>query len=536
MIRLLWATGAVLSVVALCFMSVLVLGSAPGPARADDPAGSQRPAGSENSSVFLFNAGTAEANIVLSYYDPNGVYRSGDACPGGTTASQNVCSGALSPGQSTRFDQFYNEGLERPYRGSGTLAADQPTHALVIKNIEDESAGDPATLSYSIENAPTTAYRRLYLPLLTKDVEGWRTRFTIQNTSDNEPACVRFSYFDANGRRSVSPPRGTIPARGRCPAGGWSILPLGTKVVTGGSRLMLVPRGFSGAVVVESLPNADAGRPALVAEVDRFRAGGREFGSYTARGITVSPAGVLRLGDPTDDLSRKAYVALIQRKALDGVGPPWSTRVAIVAAEPEQPVKVSAVYVGTGASKGTRRTCRISITGAGDDSACRLPDGFTGYAVFRSRSPIALVWEREQEAAGALSRYAIVEGQPGGSAVTRVDLPLMVSDYWTGWTSRARILSLDGTAPILDLELIPKQRDSCITGTRLKRVRPLEAAFTLNFAARGYYSPWPNGNPGGCFYGALRITADRPIAVVGSLTLLGFRGDIEASYRGLPHP
>jgi hypothetical protein len=191
--------------------------------------GLEPPPGNENSSVLLFNAGAESASVVLSYYGKDGNYLTGDACPGDTGGAVS-CTAELGPGQSFRFDQFYNEALGSDYRGSGTLASDQPLETLVIKNVEDTSRGTPSFLSYSIENAPSASYLRLGLPYVPFRAGGWTSRFTVQNTSDRDAACIVITYRDNRGRRIVSPKPSIKPNEGRCPKGGWAVLPLGTLV------------------------------------------------------------------------------------------------------------------------------------------------------------------------------------------------------------------------------------------------------------------------------------------------------------------
>lgn len=494
------------------------------------------PTGSENSSVLLFNAGGEAANVVLSYYAPSGAYITGDACPGSTGGGVS-CTQALQPEQIFRFDQFYNPGLGDDYRGSGTLAADQPLETLVIKNIEDRAAGNPSLLSYSIENAPAAAYRRVALPYTPNAAAGFSSRFTVQNTSDRQTACVVITYRDNRGGPITSPPSGQKPNQGRCPNGGWSVFPLGTLVVNPGSRQMPTRAGFAGGAFIDSLRNSTGGQPDIVAEADIYADGTRQFDSYTAHGLALKADGSPDLLNPSDDFARTVVAPLIQKQALDGPGTPWTTRVHLLAGDHRRAFSVSARYIGSGDWEGRRFSCRIYLRRTADDSKCRIPIGFTGHAFFRAPVAIGALVERNQVKAGPYARYAVYRGYANAvKNPKQLDLPLVTADYWTGWMSRVRIVSLDGIAPTFDLELIPRLKDSCIKERLTKRIRATQAQFTLNFAARGYYSPWPNGSPGGCFYGALRITADRPIVAVSSLTLFGFRGDIEAMYSALPRP
>jgi hypothetical protein len=314
------------------------------------------------------------------------------------------------------------------------------------------------------------------------------------------------------------------------------VLPLGTLVGAPGFQVMNVPRGFAGGAFIESIENSDGRRAEIVGEADVYLEGSRAFDSYPAQGLSLRPNGQPALGDTSDDFSRAATAPWVQDTALDGPGTPWTTRVRLLSADMGKTVGVSARYVGSGRWKGRRFSCRITVKAVGDDGRCRLPKGFTGYAFFRAATPIAAFVERSQLTTGVYARYAGYVAYPNGVVSPDIDLPLVTSDYWTGWTSRVRILSLDGSAPTVDLDLIPRDRDSCVDDRMSKRIRLTETAFTLSFAARGYYSPWPGGAPRGCFYGALRIHADRPIVAVSSLTLLGYRGDIEAMYRGFPRP
>lgn len=521
---------------------VVVIGSTgvPRPVQPGDSAiagpAYQPPIGGENSSVLLFNAGDEAANVVLSYYAPSGAYVTGDACPGSTGGGAS-CTQELEPEQIFRFDQFYNPGLGEDYRGSGTLAADQPLETLVIKNIEDKAAGNPPLLSYAIENAPAAAYERVGLPFVPNAAGGFSSRFTVQNTSDRAAACVVITYRDNRGGPITSPPSGEKPNEGRCPNGGWSVLPLGTLVVNAGSKEMPTRAGFAGGAFIDSVKNADGDRPEIVAEADVFEDGGRQFDSYSAHGLALKDDGSPDLLNPADDFARTVMTPLIQKQALDGPGTPWTTRVRLLAGDSRRAFNVSARYIGSGDWSGRRFSCRLYVRRIADDSKCRIPIGFTGYAFFRSPVAIAALVERSQVKAGAYARYAVYRGYANAVQNPKeLDLPLVTADYWSGWTSRVRIVSLDGVAPTFDIELIPRLKDSCIKERLTKRIRADEPQFTLNFGARGRYSPWPDGSPGGCFYGALRIKADRPIVAVSSLTLFGFRGDIEAMYSALPRP
>lgn len=331
-----------------------------------------------------------------------------------------------------------------------------------------------------------------------------------------------------------SPPEGQTPDAGRCPHGGWAVLARGTYL--GDAGHIAIRPGAVGGAYIESLPNASGLRVPLVAEADTYHEDARAFDSYGALPLGTGEDATPILWDPDDGFSRRLYLPLVQREGLEGGGSPWTTVIHIAAADATGRGAAFIRYVGTGQWRDRRMTCRVALDPVGDDGGCRVPRGFTGYATVRSSKPIAAVVERIQAAGAGFERYSIYTGHPGTILNSAIDLPLVVDQYWTGWTSRVRLLSLDGTAPVVRLQLIPKPGDSCTTGVMEKRIRLPEPGFTLDLGARGYYSPWPGGNPPPCFYGALRITADRPLTAIASLTLQGFRGDIEATYSAFPRP
>ena len=123
------------------------------------------------------------------------------------------------------------------------------------------------------------------MPFLPYKANGWSSRFTVQNTSDRDAACVVIDSSGPVGRpAATSPAPGLVPSKGRCPKGGWAILPLGTLVATPGFQVMKLPAGFDGGAYIESIANVEGRKAAIVGEGDVYLDGSRAFDSYAAAG------------------------------------------------------------------------------------------------------------------------------------------------------------------------------------------------------------------------------------------------------------
>lgn len=121
-----------------------------------------------NSGIQVVNNGTDKANIILTFYNPNGTYQVfTDTIALG---SANTYFGATMPG-----------GLASDFKGSLVVSSDQPVSA--IANLTGTGGG----LNY---NAATTSFaggaQEFFLPLIMCNNNGYNSFFNLQNAGTTD--------------------------------------------------------------------------------------------------------------------------------------------------------------------------------------------------------------------------------------------------------------------------------------------------------------------------------------------------------------
>ena len=349
--------------------------------------------------------------------------------------------------------------------------------------------------------------------------DAYVSRLSVENVSEDRPACVRVRYF-AEGRSTaafVDPP-GATPG---CPNGGHLLSPRATLLRDETS--LPVPLGFDGSAVAETVATGSgvaAADQQVAASVDTRERNGPGLATYRA----IDGA----------ELSRVIALPLADRNASEGQTT-WSTRFRIISERPEVPNEVTVLFEGTDASGAEvelehqitvtgARTCDQRLTGA---AACleageSLPSTFFGTVRVQSTEPVAVVAQRLSPN-GPLADF---RGFTAEEAARQVVLPVLNKNFGPfgdarGWNSWFRVFTFDGSTAHVRVIYYSSQFpngliDRSTTVERQRTFRQWEHA----------------GLPDG-WVGSAIVIADRPIVVVSNLESDVFRGDPVMLYNGI---
>lgn len=146
-----------------------------------------------NSGIQIVNNGTDVANIILTFYNPDGTYLS---------FPDTIALGSAN----TYFGATMPSGLPADFKGSLVVSSDQPLSA--IANLTGAGGGT----SY---NASTTSFSsgelEFNLPLIMCNNNGYNTFFNVQNTGSSD-AHITVYYVPGPKYGSASSETATIPS------------------------------------------------------------------------------------------------------------------------------------------------------------------------------------------------------------------------------------------------------------------------------------------------------------------------------------
>jgi hypothetical protein len=482
--------------------------------------------GVENSWIRVQNIGTADANIQVEYYDENGNFIAGDACP-----KQGICP-ALQPGEGWTFFQRDNPALPAGFRGSAVITSDQPLVAILAKDVIRDGrffliAGDTLTVS--------AGSHHLYLPLVSNHdgpLSDWNGRFAIQNMSSSVTACVTITYLSNYTDTEVywdpyNPASANATPLSGCPQGGRPLAPRAT--IFRDPDTMGVPPGFTGSVRIDVHMNSQGVPPS------------RQFISATAETWNefFNPFSSYR-GLDEDELGKTIVLPLVDRQ----VGPDnqWSTNFQIVNKDPDRPAEVTLRFEGWDLEQNPPqfvvktntipvRGARMCFQNSDTFSNClalgdRLPRGFVGTARLTSTQPIGVVVNRGSDRIDVYTSYRGVRPEDGA---TRVLMPVLNKNYGPvgnkkGWNSWFRVLVADGGSANVEVRYFGLD----IPGGEVAYTRQVFREFTV---FQNEESILPDG-----FAGSAILTSDRPIVALANLTTDVFVGDTDLLYNAISLP
>jgi hypothetical protein len=179
-----------------------------------------------SSSFVIQNAGSADANVTITYRDRNG--NTLTAATETTTVKSNA---------SVTMNQSDNANLPGGFLGSAEITSTQPVAAILLS-----SETTPTTLASARgarSGAPTAN-----MPFILHEYYGHNTVVLVQNV-DTTATSVEVEYFDAGGN----------PVAGKDTA---TIQPKSSTIFlqfNAGATVAKVPAGFNGSAVVRSLDN-----------------------------------------------------------------------------------------------------------------------------------------------------------------------------------------------------------------------------------------------------------------------------------------
>lgn len=130
-----------------------------------------------STSLVIQNAGSAAANVTITYKDRNGV----DV----TTETKTIPVSA-----SVTVDQTSTPGLPENFLGSGIIQSDQPIAALLLS-----SKAQSGSYALSAARGASTGAAEVYLPGIWNRYANHNTAVLVQNV-DSTSATVTIKYYD----------------------------------------------------------------------------------------------------------------------------------------------------------------------------------------------------------------------------------------------------------------------------------------------------------------------------------------------------
>jgi hypothetical protein len=467
--------------------------------------------GDENSWIRIQNVGSGPAAVEIEYYSPTGQRVATESCP-----RAGACE-AVRPGLGRSFFQQTNTDLQRGYRGSAYVTADQPFTALLARDVirpdgTFQIAGDSLRLGLG------TATH--YLPWVVNHAQ-FVSRIVIENTSDEHYACAQIAFYAEGQAAAVaqSPQQGGSG----CPNGGEQIPPRGTMIRDESN--FDAPFGFNGSAIVRAQTTGagtQASAQQLAVIVDTRERSGPGLSSY--RSIS------------DDEVANVVLLPVVDRNSTEGQTS-FTTRFRIMSATPGVPTEVDLRYAGVdGNGNQVEIEHRITVNGArtcdqrfSGTQGCLaadqpLPNSFSGTVRMQSVQPIAVVAQRVASDGGG-DHY---RGFTADDASTQVVLPVLNKNYgpWggnQGWNSWFRVQTFDGSvANVYVIYYSPAFPD----GLFPPRSERIDGQRT--------FRQWENRQLPDGWVGTGVVVSDRPVVVVANLESDVFRGDPIMLYNGVP--
>ena len=478
------------------------------------------PAGKENTSIIVQNAGGEAAQIVMDVYRNDG-----SIVPGATKSADQVV-----PGGTVNFPQVSNDGLELGFRGLGVLSSTMPVNALVVRDIVDTNGRK----SYSIASGASNGGADLVIPIAFNELlsADWNSLIAVVNAGTTV-ACIRVTYsLVAGGADVVYEPTGQAGC-----AGGGHAVPVSGQVTfgrtgTGFTRFPAATDNNQMSARIEVL-NAN-GTNNVAANVDIYRGdGNRLLGAFEA--LVVNDA-----APTTDDVSTNVIIPLTiksQSGYYTVIGVQNTTGIA---------ADVNIRYIGNvGNTPVDFTVTKPAVTGVTIHSIYESPEialGFVGYASVTSTQPIGAVFIRGKQTVAFsgvnTNTYSAGVGVPVDQAADEWRLPLIFRRFrqnatsW-GYNNWIQVQVADGSTAQVTLRFVgdPDFGGACPVGPYETTV-PVTGSkvFLMNAETDNGF---PAGNSPNCFFGGATVTATKPVIVISNVTSdLFTNSDSDGLYNG----
>ena len=429
------------------------------------------PPGSFVTDFNVQNLGAAQATITVVFYDQNGNQvgtKTFTNVPAGSSAYFNPATMPLDGGGS----------LPSGFQGSAVVQSDQPLAAITTL------ANDLTGLQYVSDAyvGVTQPNTTVFAPIVMANLGPWNTRISIQNAG-SAPAPAYITYKQGGT---------TVPTQQTNP------IPPGASVVVDQATSGL--NGFNGSAVITST------QP-LAISVDEYKSTGGLLVSYTA--IPLS----------------KASMTVYMPGYINVYGP-WTTDFTIINTG-SAAASVSVSFTGIS----TVLNCSIPANGTlylnpavGNYGGCSggpLPPNYYGAATVTATQPVVVAYNIANTLGGSGNRAIGYTGIPPADTGTVMAVPLIENGYGAGqWVTTFSVQVLDGSSATVDLVYSGSVGGQPYSVT--KSNQQVNGSRTFNQASDGHV---PTG-----FLGSVKITSNKPIAVIADQNSLILSGDVAAGF------
>ncbi len=485
----------------------------------------QFPAGKENTSLIVQNAGNANATIALDIYTPGGVL-----VPAASKVELNV-----PPGGTRTFAQALNSGLVPGFRGAGVVSSDQKVNALTVRDVFSADAGK----SYSIASAGDAGAQKLAIPIAFNELitAQWNSRIAVVNTG-SAVACIKVSYFlipNVGGTATSAQTIVDSPSGQPGCAAGYAV-PVAGQVTFArtGTNVVQFPAATQNNQMAVQVEVLNPGNNNIAANVDIYRSdGNRLMGSYEGFAINDTAA-------TSDDVGTDVVIPLAIKS------PSGYYTVAGVLNTTGVATDVTIEYVGT---DGNGAPVDVSVTLPGVTNVAQhsvysspeIPVGFVGYARVTAAQPVAAVLIRGKQTVAFSGEnegtYSAARGVPADQANTSWQLPLIFRRFGggegaIGYNSWIQVQVANGGSANVTLRFVGDPNSGCPVGpyTTTSTVSGSKVFYMNLDSDNGF----PAGNSPSCFWGGATVTSDSPVVVVSNVTTDKFpaSSDSDGLYNG----
>jgi hypothetical protein len=417
------------------------------------------------------NLGTSPANIAIIFY-----YQNGNQA--GTKTFNNVPAGSSAYFNPATMPLDGGSSLPSGFQGSAVVQSDQPLAAITTL-ANDLTGLQYVTDAYVGVTQPNTT---VFAPIVMANLGPWNTRISIQNAG-SAPAPAYITY--KQGGTTVTTQQ-TNP------------IPPGASIVVDQATSGL--NGFNGSAIITST------QP-LAISVDEYKSTGGLLVSYTA--IPLS----------------KASTTVYMPGYINAYGP-WTTDFTIINTGSAQ-ASVSVSFTGIS----TVLDCSIPANGtlylnpaAGNYGGCSggpLPPNYYGGATVTATQPVVVAYNIANTLGGSGNRAIGYTGIPPADTGTVMAVPLIENGYGAGqWVTTFSVQVLDGSSASLTLEYSGSVGGQPYSVT--KSNQEVKGSRTFNQASDGHVPPG--------FLGSVKITSNKPIAVIADQNSLILSGDVAAGF------
>lgn len=421
------------------------------------------------------NIGSSSANITVIFYDQTGAQV-------GTKAFSNVRPGSsayFNPALHTLDNGNY---LPSGFQGSAVVQSDQPLAAITT------SANDLTGLQYVSDayTGVTTPDTTVFAPIVMKQLGPWNTRMAIQNAGSAEaPAYITYKQGDTTVFSQTTT----------------SIKP-GASVIVDQATVSGLPSPFNGSAIITST------QP-LAITVDEYRSTGGLLVSYTAIPLA------------------KASTTVYMPGYINAQGA-WTTDFTIINTGSSQ-ADVSISFTGISIVLSCRRlppngTIYLNPA-AGQYGPCRggpLPANYYGAATVTATQPVVVAYNIANTL-GSGDRAIGYTGIPPADTGTSIAVPLIENRYGAGqWVTTFSVQVLDGSQANLTLEYA-----GSVAG------QPWSNSLGVSVTGSKTFNQANDGHVPVGFLGSVKITSNKPIAVIGDQNSLVNVGDVAAGFPGI---